>query len=677
MRWFLGTVFLTMALLFGVLFTPVGNALIKPFVEAKIHDYIPIEARLETFYLDWSNVHAILTVADAGHIELQGTYSLRTQHVNMSYRIDMDELSVLNTVTSRPLQGPLHVQGTIVGAIPEMVVQGRAILRKSYVDYTVNLQELDPKTVIAKGDLKLQELLYLLVQPDIADADIALHANIAMLDLVAPERSKGNLVVAVREGMINTKTVQQHYGVALEQTPFVVDINATLQDTNTSIVMDATIEKNSKVSCNTILHLDTLRIEGTYDIALKELAPFSVLAGMALQGPLYTKGTIKGNKKQTTVEGDIGIVATQMQYSLFLENFEARRLKLNGDVALHELLHLTAQPLYARADMNLLVAMNNLDKDALMGVVKTTVNSGTLNSVLLQRDFNLTLPLTTFKAEATTQIKQSVAISSLALISTFASLQTRQSVVNLINGALHSDYRLVVDDLSHLQFLTKRPLRGAVTLEGALNYEAKHLDVTAHSALLGGQMDATLSNNKLAVMTKDLQTTALSDMLMMPKVLASTMNATLNYDTFSHRGTLKATLLQGRILPSKMSMLLHQMAHFDITKEIYEATEINSSIENLQVLTDLEMRSRLSHITSKGALLDLRHNRVDARLDLMFKHYPIPIVIQGNMEAPHIGIDVKRMLQHGGKETLKHAIDTQLGDSVSPEAKTLLKELLN
>ncbi len=677
MRWFLGILLITIALLFGVLFTPAGNALLKPFVEAKISEKFPIKANLETFKLSWSDLHVMLTVGATGHIELKGTYSLATQQVKMNYMVDTDDISVLSAVISQPLQGPFHTRGTIVGKIQEMVAQGSVALSKSYLDYTVELKEFEPRRVIAKGDLKLQEILHLLVKPNVADADVALHVNIQELNIAAPEYSRGNLVVALREGSINTNTLQQEYNISLSETPFAVDVTAKLDETNASIVMDANIAESSTVSCNTTLNMAALSIDGTYDVALKELAPLSVLAGMPLQGPFYTKGTIKGSQKQTTVEGDVGIVATQMQYSLFLEDFNVRRMKLNGDAALHEILYLAAQPIYARADMNLLVAMNNLDKDALTGVIKTKINSGTFNSVLLQRDFNLTLPLTTFKAEVMTQIKESVAVSSVELMSTIASLQTQQSVVNLSKGTLHSDYRLRVDDLSHLQFLTKRPLRGAVTLEGEAGYADANLEVTAHSALLGGQMDATMLNNKLSVVTKNFQTTALSEMLMLPKVFASTMNATLNYDTLSKKGALKATLLQGRILPNEMSLLLQQMAHFDITKEVYDITEVNSTIDNMQVLSDVSMKSRLSDVKASGVLLDLENNRVDAQLDVMLKHYPVPIRIQGDMDAPHIGIDVKALLQGEGKAALKKVIDTELQDKLPPEATELLKELLN
>ncbi len=677
MRWLLGSLFIAIILFLGVIFTPVGNTLLKPYVEATINENIPIKAELTTFQLGWSDLHIVLTVGATDRIELQGRYSLLRQHLQMNYTVDTEDVSVFNTLISQPLQGPVHTNGTIVAEMPDMVVQGSAILRESHLDYKINLTEFEPRSVVAKGDLKLQEILHLLVQPSFAEGDIALHANIQELDLDALEHSKGDLIVAIKEGYINTATVQQQYNISLKETPFVVDLNAKLHEVNATLLMDAVIAKNSKISCNTTLDVEALSVKGTYDIAVKDLAPFSVLAGIPLQGPLFSKGTVKGNKKQTTVEGDVGIVATQMQYSLFLEKFKARRLKLNGDAALHEVLYLIAQPIYVRADMNLLVAMNNLDQEALTGVVKTTVNSGTLNSVLLQRDFNLTLPLTTFKAEATTQIKEAVAISAIELISTIASLQTQQSVVNLHQGTLRSDYRVIVDDLSQLQFLTKRPLRGAVTLEGEVGYADANLEITAHSGLLGGQMDATMLNNKLSIVTKNFQTTALSEMLMMPKVFASTMNATLNYDTLSQKGTLRATLLQGRILPSEMSMLLHQLAHFDITKEVYETTEINSSIDHMQVISDVYMTSHLSNIKATNTLLDLQNNRVDARLDLMLQDYPVPLRIQGDMDAPHIGIDVNTMFQDEGKAKLKEVIDTKLGERLSPEAKELLKGLFN
>ena len=676
MRWLTGVILLTVTLLMGLLFTPFGNAALKPLIESQLQERIAAPARLEQFSLGLFHLNMTLHIAKADRIVLHGAYSIFDQSVDMTYAVDVHDLSLFNALMPRPLQGPLQTSGTIVGERDSMAVQGRGSLIQSRFDYIVSLQDFEPKGLNIQGDLKLQEILHATMFTPVADADIALHADIQRLDLNRLERSTGEAFIKVNEGRINTKAVRQEYNMTLADTPFAVDINLTMAQSEADIVMDARIAEDSKIACDTTFHAATQSVDGMYRIDIKDLSLLSAIAGIPLHGPFHTNGTVKGNHKQTTIEGDGGIVSTQVQYSLFLEKFKAKRLKLNGDVALHELLYLAAQPIYARADINLLVAMSNLEKEALTGVVKTQVNSGTLNSVLLQRDFNLSVPLTTFKAEATTQIVDSVASSSIDMISTIASLQTQETLFSMKDGTFHSDYKVIVDDLNALQFVTQRPLRGGATVTGEVTYRTD-LEVTAHSDILGGNIDALLRHNKLSATLQEGRTTALSNMLMLPNVFASTINATLDYNLLSNKGRLAARLAEGKIQPNVLTRMLQRATRFDLTQEVYEMTELNSTIDNQVVTSNLSMHSRLTTIKARDAVLNLRRNRIDATLDMILEHYRIPVTVHGDIDAPHIGMDANKMFQDEGKERLKELIDTKLDDALSPEAKALLKGLLH
>ncbi len=678
MRWLIGTVVITILIGIVVLFTPIGNAVLKPFIEAKIQKSLAADARLKTFSLNFSQVDIVIDMAEQSRIKLSGEYNLFSQQINMTYHVDITDLSNVRKVfSSKPLQGPLHTHGTMTGEISHMQIQGEGHLVDSHLKYTAEVEDFDVERLNAHGNLTLQEVLHLFIQPKIADAKVAVDVNMTSMNSEDLIHSNGELVVAIREGVVDTEVLQQQYNIALKPTPFQVDTTIKLDRESVELLFDAQLAHKSHVASQLSIDLDSQGVVGRYDVAFEDLGIASLLAGRTLQGPLSSSGTISGDLRQTTIEGDAAIEVTKLHYSLFLEKLKAKRAKLNGNVALHEVLHLVALPIYARADMSVLIAMNSLNIKALSGVMKTTVNRGTLNSVLLQRDFNISLPLTAFTADIDTQLKKSVAISTVEVISGIASLWTKETVWNLKTQTLQSDYVAVIDDLNRLHFITKRPLRGAVAFYGDIKYHGTDFEMTAHSAVLGGELDATMLNNKISTVIKGFQTVELSNMLVLPKIFDSTMNATVDYDIISKQGIVKAMLLKGRILPTEMSSLLHQMAHFDMTKELYDTTELNSTIENMQILTDLSMKGRLSNITASGALLDLEHNRIDARLDIMLKHYPVPILVQGDINAPHIGIDAKALLQGEGKEKLKEVIDTKLGDKLSPEAKELLKGLFN
>ncbi len=495
MRWFIGILFLIPMVISTLLFTAFGNSILQPLVELKIQANVPVDVKLEQFELHSSALKIKLVLASTSMIEAKGEYSLFSQSANIDYVVNIADLSILKAYTEQPLQGPFSTKGDIKGDMQTMTVRGSGTITKSHFEYDIALEGFNPKRIVVNADLKLQELLYLVVQPKFAKADINIHAD-----------------------------------------------------------------------------------------------------------------------------------------------------------------------------------MKNLDINSMVGDVATKVRSGMINSALLKRDFNITLPLTAFTIDANTEIKDSIATTASDVITTIAQLHTKKTVFDIKSGTFATDYKAIVDDLNNLYFITERKLKGALTVTGHVKQENGQLEATANSNVLGGDLNATAVDNKMTGTIKGFQTTALTDMLIMQRVFSSTMNADLNYDIATKKGVLNAELLRGKILPNKMSTMLQQMAKFDITKEIYEKTELTSKINDKIIISDLYMKSNLTDIKSINALVDLKSNLVDAKLDLIVKKYPIPITIKGDLNSPKIGIDVNKILQGQGKAKIKEAIDKKLGDKLPENAKNLLKK---
>jgi hypothetical protein len=181
----------------------------------------------------------------------------------------------------------------------------------------------------------------------------------------------------------------------------------------------------------------------------------------------------------------------------------------------------------------------------------------------------------------------------------------------------------------------------------------KNLLVTGYSKILRGEITYKLLNDIFTLKAKDLNLMEVMDMLMYPKIFDSTANGILKYNITAKKGKLDAYSLDGHFLPNKLSSLINTLAHFDLTKEIYKKAVIHSDIDNKKLISDLYMDSKLTHITSKRALIDLEKEYINAKLKIYIVKRPLIARIKGNLYSPHIKLDVKEFFKSRLKDKSK------------------------
>jgi hypothetical protein len=206
-------------------------------------------------------------------------------------------------------------------------------------------------------------------------------------------------------------------------------------------------------------------------------------------------------------------------------------------------------------------------------------------------------------------------------------------------------------------------MKGEITVTGDVKTDKKGFEATAHSDTLGGAIDAKVKNNKVSATVKNVQTVALTDMLLYPHIFDSTANMQLDFDTLSKKGELHAELLDGQILPNKMTFMLQQMANFDITREVYERTTLDTRIDDKVLHSDLHMKSKLTELDSKNGLIDLERQYIDTTIHVKIRKMFLPVVIKGKLKDPKIKIDAKDLMKAKAKEELEKQIPDDVKNS--------------
>ncbi len=414
-------------------------------------------------------------------------------------------------------------------------------------------------------------------------------------------------------------------------------------------------------------------IDASYSVGVKELSNLQKLIGIRLNGSFATHGTIKGDKSVMKLVGESDVAGSKTDYTIELEEFEPTKAAANvSHLRIEKLLYMLNKPVYAEGRVDMVAKVSNLDPKSLDGKVVTVIKDGLVHTQPIKDDFNLSIPQKlTFKAKIDTTLKKSEAVSKVDFITSITTFETKAFTYDIEKGVLSTDYRITIPNLDKLYFLTNRHMKGKAVVTGELKASKEKLYATAHSNTLGGVVDAIFENGVVDVTVRDIQTVALTDMLLYPHIFDSRAKIKLVYDTSEEKGTMHAELFDGQILPNKMSFLLQQIAKFDITKEVYERTVIETKIAGKKLLSNLYMKSRLTEIKSKDALIDLRNGTIDTTLNIKIRKRVLPVKLKGSLSSPEIEIEAKELLRSKAKEEIEKRLPKEFRNT--PAGKLLEK----
>ena len=91
--WILGILVVVLAAIYTLLFTRIGNSIIKPYIEKIASEKSGMNIRLDEFKLGISNLDITADVNNALKARVYGNYSLFTQNLDLNYTATTNDLS--------------------------------------------------------------------------------------------------------------------------------------------------------------------------------------------------------------------------------------------------------------------------------------------------------------------------------------------------------------------------------------------------------------------------------------------------------------------------------------------------------------------------------------------------------------------------------------------------------
>ncbi len=647
--------------IYTLLFTSFGNNLLKPMIESKIQQQTHLSSKLEVFHLSMSDFEIILDLNTNNIITLKGNYSLFSQAFNIAYRVKLDELYTLKPLTSTQLQGAFFTEGKVVGDMKYLEVDGKSDLAKSETIYHVEVTDFTPTSIIAKVDgASLSSLLHMVSQKQYASAEIDLDINFKSIKEHALD---GDIQLFSKNGKIDTRVMKHDFNITLPKTSFSMNLDAQLKGDDVAYTYKL-VSNLAKVSSAGKLTPAPLKMDLDYKVNIKELALLKPMIGADIRGRFSMSGDVKGSKEKLVVNGESDLGASDTSFRLIFKEFAPKSLHANiKDLQLQKVLYMVKQPHYTDGLFSMEANIKDLRSESLKGVVKTTIRKGVLDNVYLSKayEFESLMPRTTYKMESVSTLDGSNIKTKVSLDSTLAKLDVKEALFNIRDTSLRSDYKVKVPSFNKLFFITQRKMRGGIEVNGNVK-KAEDLDLSMHTQIAGGKIDAKLHNDDFVANMDSLQTLDILHILIYPEIFRSKLDGTLTYNLANSKGDMKAQLKDGKFQKNEMLTLVKKYTKVDLYVEKFSG-DLNAKINKEKILASLDLKSNKSAIKTKNTKLNTLTKKIDSKLTIVANTYPLTIGLKGNVASPKISVDAKKL------------IESKTGKAIEKEVGKLLKGL--
>ena len=596
--------------------------------------------------------------SELANIHSKGKIQTTDIAIESKYTVDIKELALFKSITNAPLRGPFFIEGTVAGYDNTFAIGGKSNIAGSKTSYSVKLIDMKPsKLVLRMQDAKLEKLLYMMGEEKYARA--RLNADI-QLDNLDPKTLDGKALIKLTEGKMDQRLMTKEFKVTLPKTSFTLNVQTLIKPDNINYTLSL-LSNLAKITSSGDVDPQTIQTKAVYKIDIKELALLKPLTSSPLRGPFASSGKLSGDKKELLIKGSSNLAQSKTMYDIRLEDLSAKSAKVDIKKAeLSKLLYLLGEPSYADGKLDATIKLDSISP--LNGKLDLLVSKGLVRKKVVKKAFDLNLPYTKFDLRSDALIKNDILKAKTKLTSNLATINMKQTELDITTAFLKTDYDLFIPFLERLEPTLERKLYGEVRAKGEVKKE-KELTITAHSKIFQGTFNAKVIDEKISADFKDLHALGILKMLGYPEVMDAPLNGTLVYNTKTQKGKLDSRFEQASLTRSKMTDLISGLSRTDLTKERFNQGSLISLINKEIITSELKMQSKKASLNSKKFIINSKKQLIDARFSIKVKKYPGDVIINGNISSPSVKLDAKSM------------ITPEIEEKVGKEINRFLKKL--
>lgn len=598
LAWIFGVLLVICGMIYTLIFTSLGNAILAPRIEAFVSEKIAMPFKLNEFKLGFNDLKISSTINGELSISTSGKYSILDKNLDLKYKI------YANSFSSMPLN--LNIAGDVKGSFENILANGSGNLAGSKLRYAARIVDFNPLELkLDARNLDLAQLsLIALKKPYLRGfasitADVALKngTQFGFANINAPKISADNALI------------NKDYGIKLPKN-FNANLNSDIS-VNNSILTAITTLNTSLANANaqkTSYNLKTNELNTDFNLDITNLANLEPLISQKLNGSvkIALNTQIKNNKMQF-LDAQINGLGGNIMAKLVNGELNAQ-IK---DIKLAEALSLASLPPLAKSQINGFAKITGLNNPQnANGNASLKFSKGELDYKQMNKILNSDLKSNIIFTGDTKISVLSGVLNLDALLDSPALKMAKLSAKYELNTASgDADFNANIPNLG-LIFGSKAKTSAYIKANANFKNNAiakANIDING----LGGNINATLNNQSLQANINNIQAGNVFAIIAQDELFSGSLNANINLSSLditklNGQGqiSLNNAVFNAPNLSKMLDVKFPQNSKFNLNAKV----SFKDSLAKFNAL----FNSDLAKLDELNGIYDLKQNALNA-----------------------------------------------------------------
>ena len=598
LAWIFGVLLVICGMIYTLIFTSSGNAILAPRIEAFVSKKIAMPFKLNEFKLGFNDLKISSTINGELSINTSGKYSILDKNLDLKYKI------YANSFSSMPLN--LNIAGDVKGSFENILANGSGNLAGSKLRYATRIVDFNPLELkLDARNLDLAQLsLIALKKPYLRGfasitADVALKngTQFGFANINAPKISADNALI------------NKDYDIKLPKN-FNANLNSDIS-VNNSILTAITTLNTSLANANaqkTSYNLKTNELNTDFNLDIANLANLEPLISQKLNGSvkIALNTQIKNNKMQF-LDAQINGLGGNIMAKLVNGELNAQ-IK---DIKLADALSLASLPPLAKSQINGFAKITGLNNPQnANGNASLKFSKGELDYKQMNKILNSDLKSNIIFTGDTKISVLSGVLNLDALLDSPALKMAKLSAKYELNTASgDADFNANIPNLG-LIFGSKAKTNAYIKANANFKNNAiakANIDING----LGGNINATLNNQSLQANINNIQAGNVFAIIAQDELFSGSLNANINLSSLditklNGQGqiSLNNAIFNAPNLSKMLDVKFPQNSKFNLNAKL----SFKDSLAKFNAL----FNSDLAKLDELNGIYDLKQNALNA-----------------------------------------------------------------
>lgn len=598
LAWIFGVLLVICGMIYTLIFTSLGNAILAPRIEAFVSEKIAMPFKLNEFKLGFNDLKISSTINGELSISTSGKYSILDKNLDLKYKI------YANSFSSMPLN--LNIAGDVKGSFENILANGSGNLAGSKLRYATRIVDFNPLELkLDARNLDLAQLsLIALKKPYLRGfasitADVALKngTQFGFANINAPKISTDNALI------------NKDYGIKLPKN-FNANLNSDIS-VNNSILTAITTLNTSLANANaqkTSYNLKTNELNTDFNLDIANLANLEPLISQKLNGSvkIALNTQIKNNKMQF-LDAQINGLGGNIMAKLVNGELNAQ-IK---DIKLAEALSLASLPPLAKSQINGFAKITGLNNPQnANGNASLKFSKGELDYKQMNKILNSDLKSNIiFTGDTKISVLSGVLNLDALLDSPTLKMAKLSAKYELNTASGDADFNANIPNLG-LIFGSKAKTSAYIKANANFKNNAiakANIDING----LGGNINATLNNQSLQANINNIQAGNVFAIIAQDELFSGSLNANINLSSLditklNGQGqiSLNNAIFNAPNLSKMLDVKFPQNSKFNLNAKV----SFKDSLAKFNAL----FNSDLAKLYELNGIYDLKQNALNA-----------------------------------------------------------------